>query len=98
METLALHKLELTGTGVWYGYTRQNSLEKFIVTRKKEEEAQLYEAIREESLVAFEAYKNRLEAEAGEKDGVTTDSDSYKFNAERWMNWAIARSDSENKK
>jgi hypothetical protein len=56
------------GLGVWYGYTRQNSLELFVHKRKEEESKALNEQLVEEARIAYEAHQNRLEAEAGIKD------------------------------
>ncbi|KAJ3084554.1 hypothetical protein HK102_000623 [Quaeritorhiza haematococci] len=81
------------GIGVWYGMSRQYSLTRFVKARNEAEEKKHYDELVEEARVAYEAHINREEAEAAAKDGVVWDSESYKYHAEKYMNWALARSE-----
>ncbi|KAI8846386.1 hypothetical protein BC829DRAFT_398785 [Chytridium lagenaria] len=80
--------------GVYWGFSKKSSLTYFVKARAEEQERKHYEDLVEEGKVAFEAAYNREQAAKAELAGVAAiDSDSYRFNAERWINWAIADSE-----
>lgn len=59
------------GFGAWYGFTRQFSLEKLVVTNKLKAEAHQHELLIEEARVAHEAWENKKEATDGAKENST---------------------------
>ncbi|KAJ3406892.1 hypothetical protein HDV05_005698 [Chytridiales sp. JEL 0842] len=82
------------GVGVWWGYTKKASLTRLVKDRNEEAERHHYEDLVEEGKVAFEAAYNREQAAKAAKAGVPAiDADSFKFNGEKWINWAIADSE-----
>ncbi|KAJ3104552.1 hypothetical protein HDU97_009064 [Phlyctochytrium planicorne] len=77
--------------GVYWGYSKKSSLTYFVKAREHEAEKKHYGDLVEEGKVAFEAAYNREQAAKAEKAGVAAiDSDSFRFIPERWINWAIA--------
>ncbi|KAJ1550309.1 hypothetical protein HK405_000919, partial [Cladochytrium tenue] len=74
--------------GLWWGYSRQQSLKRYVKDRHETEEEQKYKDLVEEGKVAFEAAYNREQAAKAAKEGVAIMADSYKFDAEKWLNWA----------
>ncbi|KAJ3193197.1 hypothetical protein HK101_005265 [Irineochytrium annulatum] len=78
------------GFGLYWGYSRKSSLTYFVKAREHEREQKHYEDLVEEGKVAFEGAYNREQAAKAAMHGVAAiDSESYRFNAERWINWAI---------
>ncbi|KAJ3113828.1 hypothetical protein HDU96_002870 [Phlyctochytrium bullatum] len=77
--------------GVYWGYSKKSSLTNFVKAREHEQERKHYEELVEEAKIAFEAAYNREQAEKAELAGVAAiDSDSYRFIADKWVNWAIS--------
>ncbi|KAI8914207.1 hypothetical protein EDD86DRAFT_198708 [Gorgonomyces haynaldii] len=82
------------GVGAWYGLTHYNNLVRFVKDRKEQQHQQEYLDLIEEGKIAFEAQYNKEQAVLAKKDGIATiDSDHFRYDGERWMNWAISRSD-----
>ncbi|KAJ3048399.1 hypothetical protein HK097_010564 [Rhizophlyctis rosea] len=78
------------GTGIFYGFSRKATLTQFVKDREHARHEQLEDELIEEGKVAFEAQFNREQAKLAKRDGVASvDSDSYKFDAERYINWLI---------
>ncbi|KAJ3334106.1 hypothetical protein HDU76_010228 [Blyttiomyces sp. JEL0837] len=81
--------------GVWWGFSKQRSLTRFVKDRNEAIEKRHYEDLVEEGKVAFEAAYNREQAGKAAKHGIVIDSESYRFSGEKWMNWAIADAESD---
>ncbi|TPX42066.1 hypothetical protein SeMB42_g03401 [Synchytrium endobioticum] len=78
------------GLGLYWGMSRQASLTDYVKKRNHELEKHHHEELVEEGRLAYEQAENRRMAELALKDGVVSDPDSYRFNAERWLNWTLA--------
>ncbi|KAI9009742.1 hypothetical protein BC832DRAFT_591082 [Gaertneriomyces semiglobifer] len=89
-----LLRLGALGVGVFYGYTHKASLTSFVQRRKEENAKKHHDDLIEEARLAFEAQQNREEAVLAKKAGIPTiDSDSYRFDAERYLNFAIEQTE-----
>ncbi|KAI9356205.1 hypothetical protein DFJ73DRAFT_657625 [Zopfochytrium polystomum] len=84
--------------GVWWGFTKQQSLTRFVKERNEAEEARHNIQLIEEGKVAFEAAYNREQAAKAAKFGIVIDSDSYRFDGEKWMSFAVAETEGESAK
>ncbi|TPX65578.1 hypothetical protein SpCBS45565_g05094 [Spizellomyces sp. 'palustris'] len=87
-----LLRLGALGVGVFYGFTHKASLTRFVQQRKEEAFRKHHEELIEEAKVAYEAQVNKEQAVLAKKAGIPTiDSDSYRFDAERYLNFAISQ-------
>ena len=87
-----LRYMALAG-GATYGYYRQASLESFVKQRHLISRELEHDSLVEEARVAYNAHLDKQEYIQGQKDGVVTDSDSYKYNTDKWLDWAIKRTE-----
>jgi hypothetical protein len=79
---------------VYYGFSRDLSLQAFVKTRAEALKKTRYEELVEEAKIAFETQHNREQAILATAEGVASiDANSYKFDAEKWINFALAQSE-----
>ncbi|TPX33764.1 hypothetical protein SmJEL517_g03432 [Synchytrium microbalum] len=78
------------GLGLYWGLSRQGSLTEFVKKRHEAEHKAHQDELVDEARQAYEHAENRRMSELALKDGVISDPDSYRFNAERWLNWTLA--------
>ncbi|KAJ3031839.1 hypothetical protein HDV00_008112 [Rhizophlyctis rosea] len=85
-----LLRLGALGTGIFWGATKFASLTRFVKEREELRHQQLEDDLIEEGKIAFEAKFNREQAILARRDGVASiDSENYKFDGERYINWLI---------
>ncbi|KAJ3010426.1 hypothetical protein HKX48_007404 [Thoreauomyces humboldtii] len=91
-----LLRFSALGLGAFYGFTHKASLTSFVHTRS-EERARLHKLdLIEEGKLAYEAQVNREQSKLAVKAGIPTiDSDSYRFDAERYLNFLISETEKE---
>ncbi|KAJ3026484.1 UNVERIFIED_CONTAM: hypothetical protein HDU68_005562 [Siphonaria sp. JEL0065] len=77
--------------GGFYGYTRQTSLTLQVAKNNEEKEFRAYSDLVEEAKIAFEAAYNREQAAKAAPLGIYIDSESYKFNGDKWLDFAVAQ-------
>ncbi|KAI8833876.1 ATP synthase E chain-domain-containing protein [Chytriomyces cf. hyalinus JEL632] len=77
--------------GVFYGYSRQRSLTLHVKEQNEENEFRAYADLVEEAKVAFEAAYNREQAVKAAPYGIVIDSESYKFNGDKWLDFAVSQ-------
>ncbi|KAI8922391.1 hypothetical protein PhCBS80983_g01486 [Powellomyces hirtus] len=91
-----LLRFSALGLGVFYGYSHKQSLINYVHTRKEERARLHHNDLIEEAKLAYEAQVNREQAVLAKKAGIPTiDNDSYRFDAERYMNFLISQSEEE---
>ncbi|KAI9209880.1 uncharacterized protein BJ171DRAFT_485443 [Polychytrium aggregatum] len=77
------------GVGVWYGYSRQESLTHFVKARKEANEKAEHDALVQEARTAYETAGNKFLGDLALKDGVYSDVEHYKFDAQKWVDWTL---------
>ncbi|KAJ3183790.1 hypothetical protein HDU87_005906 [Geranomyces variabilis] len=94
-----LLRLSALGVGVFYGFTHKQSLTSFVHARKEERARVHHNELIDEAKIAYEAQVNRELADVARKNGLATiDNDSYRFDAERYLNFLISQTEGEEKK
>ncbi|KAI9092145.1 hypothetical protein DFS34DRAFT_596762 [Phlyctochytrium arcticum] len=87
------------GLGALYGYTHKASLTKFVEHRHHDQLRLEKEALIEEAKIAYEAAVARENHLKAVKEGIPTlDSDSYRYDADRWLSFTLAQNGEEQPK
>ena len=82
------------GLGLYWGYSRHNSLTHFVAERTAAKEKTHYEDLVNEAKIAFESQYNKEQGALAKKQGIDSiDANSFKFDAEKWINFAIGQSE-----
>ncbi|KAJ1567898.1 hypothetical protein HK096_008265, partial [Nowakowskiella sp. JEL0078] len=81
--------------GLWYGFSKQRSLTHKVAHEKVTAKEANHKKLVEEAKIAFASHNDRKLAAEAAKEGVVTDSNSYKFNAEKYIDWGLARMEAE---
>ncbi|KAI8825875.1 uncharacterized protein EV422DRAFT_144611 [Fimicolochytrium jonesii] len=91
-----LLRLGALGAGVFYGYAHKQSLTAFV-HKRSEERARLHNLdLVDEAKIAFEAQESRETAARAKKAGLATiDNDSWRYDAERYMNFLLSETEAE---
>ena len=76
------------GLGFLYAQYRTSFLTNLVHKEEHAKEEALNSQLLAEARIAYEAHLNRIEAEAASTEGIVTDSESYRYNAEKYMNWS----------
>lgn len=82
VHSLSLLRFAALGAGVYYGFSRYAALSK---QDHHDHDAPL---LLEEARIAYQAQRDRQQAEKAKKDGVIIDSDHYLFSGDKWAEWA----------